>query len=465
MLGKFTGTKTIDWVAFSVYLTLVVFGVLMIYASTYIEYEKYGFMRSSVGRQLIWMVISAVAFGVILTLDWKIWQLLAYPLYTISMILLLGVPFFGTEIHGNRSWYIIGGMSFQPSELAKLTAALAMASFLSTPSTNLKSFRSQIIAFGMLLIPMGLILLQGDLGSAIVFSSFLIAMYREGLSPNYYIGGFAILAILLLGLIFDPIIVSIAIMSIGLWYLTTLQKEQTIIKRVVLGLAISAAGAWWFGFGLYSLGALGAVYLIWGLIYSSRKGVREVGTAALAITLAIGMCISANYAVLKVLKPHQADRILVWLKPEVCADCKSMYNFMQSKTAITSGGLLGKGFLQGSMTRYSYVPEQPTDFIFCTVGEEQGFIGAIGIIGLFLVLMLRLTVIAERQRSNFARVYTYCFVGILFIHFFINIGMTIGVTPMIGIPLPFISRGGSSLLAFSAMMAIVLKMDRDRYRL
>lgn len=465
MLGKFTGTKTIDWVAFSVYLTLVVFGVLMIYASTYIEYEKYGFMRSSVGRQLIWMVISAVAFGVILTLDWKIWQLLAYPLYTISMILLLGVPFFGTEIHGNRSWYIIGGMSFQPSELAKLTAALAMASFLSTPSTNLKSFRSQIIAFGMLLIPMGLILLQGDLGSAIVFSSFLIAMYREGLSPNYYIGGFVILAILLLGLIFDPIIVSIAIMSIGLWYLTTLQKEQTIIKRVVLGLAISAAGAWWFGFGLYSLGALGAVYLIWGLIYSSRKGVREVGTAALAITLAIGMCISANYAVLKVLKPHQADRILVWLKPEVCADCKSMYNFMQSKTAITSGGLLGKGFLQGSMTRYSYVPEQPTDFIFCTVGEEQGFIGAIGIIGLFLVLMLRLTVIAERQRSNFARVYTYCFVGILFIHFFINIGMTIGVTPMIGIPLPFISRGGSSLLAFSAMMAIVLKMDRDRYRL
>lgn len=465
MLGKFTGTKTIDWVAFSVYLTLVVFGVLMIYASTYIEYEKYGFMRSSVGRQLIWMAISAVAFGVVLTLDWKIWQLLAYPLYAISMILLLGVPFFGTEIHGNRSWYIIGGMSFQPSELAKLTASLAMASFLSTPSTNLKSFRSQIMAFGMLLIPMGLILMQGDLGSAIVFTSFLIAMYREGLSPNYYIGGFAILAILLLGLIFDPIIVSIAIMSIGLWYLTTLQKEQTIIKRVVLGLAISAAGAWWFGFGLYSLGALGAVYLIWGLIYSSRKGVREVGTAALAITLAIGMCISANYAVLKVLKPHQADRILVWLKPEVCADCKSMYNFMQSKTAITSGGLLGKGFLQGSMTRYSYVPEQPTDFIFCTVGEEQGFIGAIGIIGLFLVLMLRLTVIAERQRSNFARVYTYCVVGILFIHFFINIGMTIGVTPMIGIPLPFISRGGSSLLTFSTMMAIILKMDRDRYRL
>lgn len=465
MLGKFTGTKTIDWVAFSVYLTLVVFGVLMIYASTYIEYEKYGFMRSSVGRQLIWMAISAVAFGVVLTLDWKIWQLLAYPLYTISMILLLGVPFFGTEIHGNRSWYIIGGMSFQPSELAKLTASLAMASFLSTPSTNLKSFRSQIIAFGMLLIPMGLILLQGDLGSAIVFSSFLIAMYREGLSPNYYIGGFAILAILLLGLMFDPVIVSIVILSLGLWYLTTLYKEQIISQRIVSGLFIAAVAAWWFDKGLYSLAALAAGYLLWGLIYASRKGVREVGTAALAIVLAVGMCFSANYAVFKVLKPHQADRILVWLKPETCADCKSMYNFMQSKTAITSGGLLGKGFLQGSMTRYSYVPEQPTDFIFCTVGEEQGFIGAIGIIGLFLVLMLRLTVIAERQRSNFARVYTYCVVGILFIHFFINIGMTIGVTPMIGIPLPFISRGGSSLLTFSTMMAIVLKMDRDRYRL
>ena len=259
MLGKFTGTKTIEWVAFSVYLTLVVFGVLMIYASTYIEYEKYGFMRSSVGRQLIWMAISAVAFGVILTLDWKIWQLLAYPLYAISMVLLLGVPFFGTEIHGNRSWYMIGGMSFQPSELAKLTAALAMASFLSTPSTNLKSFRSQFIAFGLLLIPFGLILLQGDLGSAIVFTSFLIAMYREGLSPNYYIGGGAILAILLLGLIFDPIIVSIVILSMGLWYLTTLYKEQIISQRIVSGVFIAAVTAWWFKQGLYSLAALATI--------------------------------------------------------------------------------------------------------------------------------------------------------------------------------------------------------------
>lgn len=465
MLAKFTGTKTIDWIAFSVYLTLVVFGVMMIYASTYIEFEKYGFMRSSVGKQLIWMAISFTSMAVIFTLDWKIWQLLAYPIYTISVVLLMGVPFFGSEINGNKSWYLIGGMSFQPAEFAKVGAALAMASFLSTPSTNLKSFRSQFMAFGMLLIPMGLILVQGDLGSAIVFASFLIAMYREGLSPNYYVGGFAILAILLLGLIFDPIIVSIGILGLGLWYLTTLYKEQTIAKRVVLGLSLAAVVAWWFGQGIYGLGILGATYLIWGLIYSSRKGVREVGAAGLAIVLAIGMCVSANYAVFKVLKPHQADRVLVWLKPETCADCKSMYNFMQSKTAITSGGLLGKGFLQGSMTRYSYVPEQPTDFIFCTVGEEQGFVGAISIVTLFLVLMLRLTVIAERQRSNFARVFTYCYVGILFIHFFINIGMTIGVTPMIGIPLPFISRGGTSLLAFSAMMGIVLKMDRDRYRL
>ncbi|MBK9489243.1 MAG: rod shape-determining protein RodA [Haliscomenobacter sp.] len=465
MLGKFTGTKTIDWVVFSVYLGLVVFGVMMIYASTYIEFEKVGFLRSSVGKQLIWMAISFVAMGTILTLDWKIWQLLAYPLYTLTMVLLLGVPFFGTEIHGNRSWYTFAGLSLQPSEFAKVGTAMAMAAFLSTPSTNLKSFRSQFIAFGMLLIPMALILMQGDLGSAIVFVSFFIAMYREGLSPNYYLAAFTILAILLLGLIFDPVIVSILILSIGLWYLSSLYKESTQLKRMVAVLGLAAVVAWYFELGLYSLATLGGVYLLWGLIYASRKGVREVGTAAIAIALGVGMCFSANYAVFKVLKPHQADRILVWLKPESCADCKSMYNFMQSKTAITSGGFLGKGFLQGSMTRYSYVPEQPTDFIFCTVGEEQGFIGALGIVALFLVLMLRLTIIAERQRSNFARVYTYCFVGILFIHFFINIGMTIGVTPMIGIPLPFISRGGSSFLAFSAMMGIVLKMDRDRYRL
>jgi rod shape determining protein RodA len=465
MLAKFTGTKTIDWIAFSIYLGLVVFGVMMIYASTYIEFEKLGFMRSSVGKQLIWMCISFTAIGIILTLDWKIWQLLAYPIYSISMLLLMAVPFLGTEIHGNRSWFIIAGMSFQPAELAKVAAALAVAAFLSTPNTNLKNLRSQIIAIGILLIPMGLILLQGDLGSAIVFTSFLIVMYREGLSPNYYIAGFAILAVVLMGLMSDPVAVSITIMSLGLWYLTTLYKEPKVARWIVAGLFIAASGGWGLGYGWYSLGGLAAIYVIWGLFYGSRKGVREVGAAALAAALGIGLCISANYAVFKVLKPHQADRILVWLKPNSCAECKSMYNIMQSKTAITSGGLLGRGFLQGSMTRYSYVPEQPTDFIFCTVGEEQGFLGALGLITLFLVLMLRLTVIAERQRSNFARIYTYCFVGILFIHFFINLGMTIGVTPMIGIPLPFISRGGSSLLAFSGMMGIVLKMDRDRYRL
>jgi rod shape determining protein RodA len=465
MIGKFTGTKTIDWVVFSVYLGLVVFGVMMIYASTYIEFEKVGFMRSSVGKQLIWMIISFTAVATILALDWKIWQLLAYPIYILTMLLLLGVPFFGTEIHGNRSWYTFAGMSLQPSEFAKVGAALGMAAFLSTSSTNLKTLRSQLIALGILLIPMALILVQGDLGSAIVFTSFFIAMYREGLSPNYYIAGFAILAILLLGIVFDPLIVSIVLLTFGLWYLTSLPKEATNFKRIVLVLGAAGLASWWLGYGLYGIGVLALVYAGWALIYASRKGVREVGAAGIAIALGVGMCFSANYAVLKVLKPHQADRILVWLKPESCTECKSMYNFMQSKTAITSGGFLGRGFLQGSMTRYSYVPEQPTDFIFCTVGEEQGFVGALSLVVLFLVLMLRLTIIAERQRSNFARVYTYCFVGILFIHFFINIGMTIGVTPMIGIPLPFISRGGSSLLAFSAMMAIVLKMDRDRYRL
>ena len=220
-----------------------------------------------------------------------------------------------------------------------------------------------------------------------------------------------------------------------------------------------------YNYGTYALLAAGVVFFLWAILYVSLKGLRNIGLAAVAIIIGASVTFGARYAFDNVLKPHQKDRINVWLNPEDCDPRGSLYNLIQSKTAIAAGGLTGKGYLQGNMTKLSYVPEQSTDFIFCTIGEEQGFVGSFGMILIFLMLLIRLTIIAERQRSNFSRIYAYCFVGILFVHFFINIGMTMGLMPIIGIPLPFISKGGSSLFGFSIMIGVLLKMDSKRYNI
>lgn len=465
MLGRIVSTRGIDWAVFSLYIGLVIIGLLMIFAATYQEFLDLGFFGSAAGKQAIWMVISFTTLGLILTIDWKFWQTFAYLIYGVSLVLLVGVLFLGVTIKGATSWYAFGGFSIQPSEFAKFGTCLALSSYLSTYSTNLKSSQAQLIALGIILLPPVFILIQPDAGSALVFLSFFIVLYREGLSPTYYITGGFLIAMLILGLMFNPQIITLLLLLGGLFVLAYQYTPRNYFFYGVTAFSAVALTGYAYNYGTYALLAAGLVFFLWATLYVSLKGLRNIGLATVAIIVGASVTFAARYAFDNVLKPHQKDRINVWLNPEDCDPRGSLYNLIQSKTAIAAGGLTGKGYLEGNMTKLSYVPEQSTDFIFCTIGEEQGFVGSFGMILIFLMLLIRLTIIAERQRSNFSRIYAYCFVGILFVHFFINIGMTMGLMPIIGIPLPFISKGGSSLFGFSIMMGVLLKMDSKRYNI
>lgn len=462
------GLRNIDWATFSIFLALVGIGLLMIYAVSFSqEAGAANFLDTSAGKQALWIGISMVAFAVIFSIDWKFWQTFAYPVYIVGILLLVAVLFFGTTIKGATSWFSFGGASFQPSEVAKFATCLAMSTYLSNFRTNLKTLRSQVIAFGLMFLPMALILLQPDAGSAVVFASFLIVLFREGLSPTYYIVGLFAATVLVLGLVIEPqhiILVLLALVNAALmFYFEKNQRYWWLAAAAVLvgtffalrepeaeiPALVGAAGI---------LGALSAMH--W-----KRKRGRVVSFMVAAVALGAVLSFAANFAFNNVLKPHQQDRLNVWLQPDKADQRGSLYNLFQSKLAIGSGGLYGKGYLEGTLTKLNYVPEQSTDFIFCTIGEEQGFVGSLGIIVLFLLLLIRITIIAERQRSNFSRNYAYCVAGILFVHIFINIGMTMGLMPIIGIPLPFISKGGSSLLGFTIMIAVLLKLDSNRYHI
>jgi rod shape determining protein RodA len=311
-----------------------------------------------------------------------------------------------------------------------------------------------------------LILLQPDAGSALVFMSFLMVLYREGLNPSYYWGGSFLAFSLILGLVISPVAMFMGLLLIGLFVLAA-QMEKN--------------GFWLLGTGLIGVGTiylyqtgdyyreilivLISAYLVLLMVLYRRKARQVMFPVTAAILIGGGVAFAANYAFNKVLQPHQQDRIMVWLQPSKADPQGSYYNIMQSKLAISSGGLTGRGFLKGNMTKLNYVPEQSTDFIFCTIGEEQGFTGVFALVILFLMFLFRILKLAERQRSDFARIYAYGLLGILFIHFFINIGMTMGIMPVIGIPLPFISKGGSSLLGFTIMISVLLRMDKYRFRL
>ncbi|MBV6653149.1 MAG: rod shape-determining protein RodA, partial [Mameliella sp.] len=303
-------------------------------------------------------------------------------------------------------------------------------------------------------------------GSALVFTSFLLVFFREGLSPIYYIVGIVGSTLLVLGFIYPPVPIIFGTILTGTAVLSYyFEKSLRTYAWIAIGLlAIAAYNLSALGYELYMVGGAALFFIAASVIAYQQRNGRLALLMAFFLFLGSGLAFASNYAFNYVLKPHQQDRINVWLQPEKCDERGSLYNLTQSKAAIGSGGLEGKGFLNGTMTKLNYVPEQSTDFIFCTIGEEQGFIGTAGIILLFLLLLLRITVVAERQKSNFARHYAYCVAGILFMHIFINIGMTMGVTPIIGIPLPLISKGGSSLLGFTIMISILLKLDKHRYR-
>jgi rod shape determining protein RodA len=429
MRAKRSIFENIDWLVFWLYIALVLMGWINIYAATYDpEHHSIFDMSQSYGKQLIWIVSSCIIIWFVLMLDPRFFSRLAYPIYTICIVLLIGVLIVGTEIKGAKSWYVLGGFSFQPSELAKYGTALALTKYLSSLGKKFQGVLTRMQAVFILILPAGLILLQPDTGSVLVYASFVFVMYREGLSGNILLTALGAAVLFVLALLLNQT-------SINLPFGLEL-KGQMIMIIVIAAIAL--------------------------ILFNIFKRVRGVKIALIsAFILCAGYIYGVNYAFNNILKPHQQARINELLGIE-SDPTGAGYNVHQSMIAIGSGGTVGKGFLQGTQTKFNFVPEQSTDFIFCTVGEEWGFLGSFVVLVLFCLLLFRIVQIAERQRSKFSRIYGYCVASILFFHLAINIGMTIGLAPVIGIPLPFFSYGGSSLWAFTLLLFSFVKMDSER---
>lgn len=438
----------------------------MVFSTLYDEQNPYAFLdiTTSIGAQTVWVTISILIFLATLTLDWKFWNVIAFPAYGISMLLLVLVLIFGREINGAKAWFSFGFFSFQPAEWAKFATALAVSSYLSFNKSSLTNSNVFMIALALFMAPALLVLLQPDLGSALVFFSFFILMYRRGMSPVIIIISLILVAIFVFSLLYSPLFVSLFLIYLGaavfIFNTENIQRASIYVLTLLatlIFLLIQKENIWVF------LPAV-AAFVTFLVLQFRKRNYKLIILVSASIGLFSLFSFGTDYIFNNVLRPHQQDRINVWLRPEKCDPRGSLYNIIQSKMAIGSGGLMGKGFLNGEMTKFNYVPEQSTDFIFTSIGEEQGFIGSVGVILLFTMLLIRCIIIAERANLEFIRNYGYAVAGIIFTHFFFNIGMTTGLLPVVGIPLPFISKGGSSLTAFSIMIGVLIKMDMARFR-
>jgi rod shape determining protein RodA len=449
-----------------VLLSLMVIGYLMVIAATYDEANPYAFLDFSteMGKQSMWFVIALVTLACIMVIDWTFWNTFAFPIYGIAQFFLLMVVFFGSVKNGSKSWLALGPASFQPSEVAKLGTCLAIASFLSFNKNDLRDNKTLLTVLALMFTPVVLIMLQPDPGSAMVFFSFFMLLFRKGLDSIYYILTFTAIGICILSFIIGPFYIMVFSLliafGINLFNLRSDGTSLSIVAAAAIATYLCYIGEFETGVWLVPL-----IANIGGIIYAYRlKNTRFLNLLVPIALACILISYTTDYAVTNVLKPHQQDRINAWLRPHLCDPKGSLYNVLNSKMAISSGGFDGKGFLKGEMTKLNYVPEQPTDFIFSTVGEEQGFVGGLSVILLFTILIIQSIRIAERSRLEFFKNYAYGVAGILFIHFFINIGMTIGITPVIGIPLPFVSKGGTSLAVFTVLVGIMIKMDASKNR-
>ncbi len=457
-----------DLTSIIMYFFLVGTGLLMIH-SVGAPPEGYtqdwaGMLSTPVGKQFIWLLISLGTWFLINSaVDRNFWFVGAYPIYAATLVLLVLVLLVGKEINGARSWFAVGGFTFQPSELAKFGACLGMAAFLSGVTGKLNNLR--IVATGLLIwaVPAVIIMGQPDAGSALVFSSFLLVMYREGLTGILYVFSFFTATMFILGILYPPAALTAVLLALSLvGFGFAMPRKPLVTGGVAVLLSVAAGWAWTLGYVGWVLIGLGVLFL-GGIGYQLlQRRSRLVALAAAAVLWGGMLAFAANYTFENLLRPHHQARINVWLRPEGMDPRGALYNVMQSKLAIAAGGLNGKGLQQGTMTKYDYVPEQLTDFIFTAVGEEQGFAGTTTVIVCFLVLLWRCSVIAERQKRPFVRAYAYGFAGIILVHLLVNIGMTMGLMPVIGIPLPFMSKGGSSLLSFTIMLAVMLKLDKGR---
>ena len=406
--------EDIDWWLIIIYLILVTIGWLNIYAALYQDGAHIFDFNQKYGKQLQWIIISFLISIVIIFFNWKFFDGFAYIIYFLLILTLIGVLLFGIEVNGAKSWYDFGFARIQPAEFAKVATCLAISKYLSDLNVKIKELSTKIIVLIIILLPTVLIVLQNDSGSALIYSSFIIILYRSGLP-----GAFLILCI-----------------SATLLFISSI-----LVPKLYLIITLSTLAILFFIF--------------------SRKRLREGIIIISIFATAILFSFSVDYVFENVLENHHVTRIKILLGQE--SDPQGAgYNVNQSMIAIGSGGFTGKGFLEGTQTKFNFVPEQSTDFIFCTIGEEWGFLGSSAVIILYLALLLRIIFIAERQRSIFSKLYGYGVASILFFHFSINIAMTIGLAPVIGIPLPFISYGGSSLWAFTILLFIFINLDSYR---
>ncbi len=464
--------KNIDWVTVLLYALLVGFGWISIYAANFNPENPVFFdTGKEYFKQLIWIGLSLFFIGVILITDSKFYVEFSYIFYGLTIFLLILVLLFGKEINGAKSWFEIGPIRFQPAELCKVATNLAVARALSRYGFSFKRFSDVLRAGALLLFPILLILLQNDTGSALVYGVFILVFYREGLTPYILVFGLISAVVVTLTLMVpNATIIGLILMGLlVLLYMRGLRKELLIpilITLVSFGIGYAVRYAmeadWDTEFLLIPGVLVASVYLVSTSFI--KRSFRMIPTYMLILWSAIALTLTADYFFEEVLSHYQRTRINVLLGLEH-DPLGAGYNVNQSKIAIGSGGIAGKGFLEGTQTKFDFVPEQSTDFIFCTVGEEWGFLGSTIVVILFVFLLLRLLYLAEKQHSSFSRVYGYGVAAIFFFHFAINIGMTIGLAPVIGIPLPFFSYGGSSLWGFTLLLFVFLKLDTNRAEL
>lgn len=406
--------SNIDWMIVSIYIVLVLLGWLNIYSSSSpVEATSFFDMNYEYGKQLLFIIVTIPLIFVVLSIDAKFYEKFSSIIYALALVAVAGLFVFGKEIKGQTNWYSFGSFSLQPAEFAKAATGLALAKYLGDVQINLNDVKKQAIGLGIIFLPI-LLIIPNDPGSALIFTSLTLVLYREGLPAWYLWTGFIAIILFVMSLLLEPAyIVLIALIVIGLVYLRTRPVNRNIVFSSIILVLIS------------------------------------------------GYTFSVSYVFDNVFQQHHRDRFNILLGKEV--DMKGIgYNINQSKIAIGSGGLTGKGFLEGTQTKGGFVPEQHTDYIFTTVGEEWGFAGSTVVIVLFLSLVLRIIYLAERQKTKFSRVYGYCVASILFIHFFINTSMVLGLFPTVGVPLPMFSYGGSGLFAFTILIFIFVKMDANK---
>lgn len=469
--------RKIDWVMVVCYLLLILFGWINIYASSYeVESANIFSLSQRSGMQMLWMGISMVAIALILfVINPRIYFSLTWWFYLFVVLLLVAVLVVGKEVNGSKSWIALGGFRFQPSEFSKITTSLALASIIGRYNFKITHLPDLAKVLVTLLIPAGLIILEPDAGTMMVYCGFVFMLYREGLTGWIISFAFLIVLLFVITLKFTPgsaILVLLAIYGI----MKGILSKQTFSHILTYGAIITALAfipkilQWEF---LAKLNAIGPQYFILlftvpvivGSIIRNRKSNRKIRLKYLVLTFICSVIFIFSVQIIfnKVLKEHHRDRIENLLG--ITQDLKGAgYNVHQSKIAIGSGGLTGKGYLQGTQTKFKFVPEQSTDFIFCTIGEEWGFVGSIVLLTLFLTLILRIISNAEKHTDRSIRVYGYCVACCLFMHVFINIAMTIGLFPVVGIPLPFISYGGTSFLSFTTLLFIFIRLDLERWK-